>query len=331
MSEQQPESTRATIFKIQRMSTEDGPGIRTTVFFKGCPLRCTWCHNPESISPYAQLVWWQSKCMACHTCIEVCTENALTAEPSGITIHRDQCTACGDCVAECPSAALEMHGESWELADLLAEVEKDRAYFESSGGGITVSGGEPTMQARFVAALLQACKERGLSTAMDTCGHCSEQALDMLLPHCDLVLFDIKEIDRDKHKALTGTTNETILERLVQVRDHMLRSRSPKRLWLRTPIIPDATAAEENVRGIGRFVSEILGDLVSRWELCAFNNYCMDKYVRLGLDWPFREHPLLGKAVMERLVGVAKSSGVDPEVVLWTGETKAGDDQRRSE
>jgi pyruvate formate lyase activating enzyme len=321
-SRQRSNANYGTIFKIQRMSTEDGPGIRTTVFFKGCPLTCIWCHNPESISQKSQLMWWDSRCIACGTCVEACGKGVLTLNAAGITIDRGRCDTCGGCEKECPSGALEASGQSWNLNDLLIEIEKDRPYFDASGGGVTVSGGEPTMQPHFVAALLRGCKQRGLKTALDTCGYCSTEALDLILPFCDLVLFDVKAIDSESHEAFTGRTNATILKRLLQIRDRMIAGAGPKELWLRTPIIPDATATEVNITAIGRFISEQVRDVVSCWELCAFNNYCSDKYVRLGCDWRFKNYPLLTQPFMHHIRSVAQSSVPKSVKVNCTGETR---------
>ena len=205
---------KATILEIQRMSTEDGPGIRTTVFFKGCSLKCAWCHNPESISQTPQTQWIGSKCIGCKTCIETCPDHALTFTEDGIIIDREVCQSCGECVEACPSTAMELLGEAWEVQQLVDEVVKDKVYFDKSDGGVTLSGGEPALQPQFATALLKKLKEKGIQTALDTCGLCSRSALEMILPFSTMVLFDIKEIDSKKHEILTGSGNEKILENL---------------------------------------------------------------------------------------------------------------------
>jgi len=316
-----------TILRIMRMSTEDGPGIRTTVFFKGCPLRCTWCHNPESIYHGTQVQWLSSKCIGCKTCLDVCPNGALSFTSEGINIDRTCCKGCGDCVSECPSTAMDLLGQKWAVDELVDEVEKDGTYFEKSGGGITVSGGEPTMQAEFVAAFLRGCRERGLHTTLDTCGYCRREALQMFLPHVDMVLFDLKEIDPERHKTFTGSTNKEILENLIYLRDYVLsdditRHGNTKEVWVRTPIIPNATARKDNIMGIGRFIGQHLGGIVNRWELCAFNNLCRDKYIRLGLTWSFKDCEPVTRSTMEDLSRVAKNSGVPPHIVHWSGSTK---------
>lgn len=313
---------KGTILEIVRMSTEDGPGIRTTVFFKGCPLRCAWCHNPESISPKPQLWWVGSRCIGCKTCLSICREGALRLTETGMIIDRDRCIGCGDCARECPGTALELKGENWSVADLVTEVLKDRAYFETSGGGVTLSGGEPTFQADFAAAVLKSLREKGLHTALDTCGLCSRDALDRVLPYAALVLFDIKLIDADLHKKFTGHDNPRILENLLYVADYMRSHVHPSALWIRTPLIPGATAAKENISGIGRFIKDHLKDGVDRWELCAFNNLCRDKYLRLNQEWAYANEDLLAQSFLDELADAAKSSGVDPDRVFVTGAAR---------
>lgn len=315
-------TVNATILEIQRMSTEDGPGIRTTVFFKGCPLKCTWCHNPESISPHLQIQWIGSRCIGCHTCIETCPEKALTFTDKGIHMDRSRCNACGICAQACPSTAMEIIGQKWELNELIHEVIKDKSYFEKSGGGITLSGGEPTLQADFAAPLLQKLRGKGIHTALDTCGLCSKNNLERLLPYSSLVLFDVKEIDPERHLNFTGSKNDTILENLIFTADFIKSHIYPQSLWIRTPIIPGATATKENIKGIGRFISSKLGDAVDRWELCTFNNLCKDKYIRLGLDWPFKQEELVEETLIIELAEIARHSGVNPDIVHWSGTTR---------
>ena len=322
MSGRNNTNTTATILEIQRMSTEDGPGLRTTVFFKGCSLKCGWCHNPESISVRPQVHWMADQCVACRTCLEVCPEGALAFNKEGSRIDRRRCDGCGLCAEECPAAALELLGSQWGLNDLVDEVIKDRVYFEKSGGGVTLGGGEPALQPIFCRDFLKDLKKRGIHTAIDTCGMCSRDALQQLLPYSDLVLFDLKEIDPQKHEKLTGSSNRQIMENLLLVGKSIQTGRMPKELWLRTPIIPDATATEENVRGIGRYIAANLAGRVIRWELCAFNNLCRDKYLRLDLDWAYKDRDLLSKLFMEKMAAVAMNSGVDPAIVYWSGSTK---------
>ena len=316
-----PES-RLTVFNIQRMSTEDGPGLRTTVFVKGCSLECSWCHNPEGMSAKPQVVWHDSKCIRSRACDAVCPEGAILRAGEEIEIDRSICTLCGECVEGCPSGALELWGVCWSLDDLVREVAKDRSYFETSGGGVTVSGGEPALCKAFLAPFLERCRALGIHTALDTCGMCSPSALRELAAHADLVLFDLKEVDSERHARFTGQPNEKILANLVALAEQARRDPLPAELWIRTPLIPGATLTEENIRGLGAFIARELGDVVTRWELCAFNNLASDKYRRLGLRWEFEGVELMAEADLERFENVGRSSGVDPAIVVATGRTR---------
>jgi pyruvate formate lyase activating enzyme len=307
------------ILRIQRMSTEDGPGIRSTIFFKGCPLACLWCHNPEGISPRLQIHWEKSRCIGCRSCTDACIKGALAATEAGIVIDRSACDSCGACVEACPSTAMGLYGEVWNLNNLAREVLKDETYFQKSGGGVTLSGGEPTMQPLFAKALLSAFKQAGIHTALDTCGQCSWETLDALLPDTDLVLYDLKEINSDKHKAFTGASNTRILENLIRLSRFVKKHRLPSELWIRTPLIPGFTATPESLQGLGIFIKEHLGPSVSRWELCTFNNLCINKYEGLGINWYFRKAALLSRDEAERLACLARESGVDPGIVHLSG------------
>jgi pyruvate formate lyase activating enzyme len=311
------------ILQIQRLSTEDGPGIRTTVFFKGCPLHCAWCHNPESLSPDLQTQWFQVRCIGCQTCVKTCPNGCLEMTSAGLVIDRARCEACGKCAEACPSGALEALGRTVSVAELLAELGKDWAYYDKSGGGVTLSGGEPTFQPDFAEALLCGLKEQGIATALDTCGLCSVHTLDRLLPYTDLVLFDLKLFDPALHRQFTGASNAQILENLQHVREFVRRQPHPIQLWIRTPLIPAATASDENLTAIGRHLSGQLDGTVARWELCAFNNLCVDQYTRLGLEWAYRATPLMTRLELAHCEQTARSSGFHPERILATGASRA--------
>jgi pyruvate formate lyase activating enzyme len=310
------------VLNIQRMSTEDGPGLRTTVFLKGCSLRCTWCHNPESMDPKPQLVWYRVRCIGAGECVTACREDALARSDGGVVIDRARCTACGDCAARCPSGALETLGTRWEVDALVAEIAKDRSYFETYGGGVTVSGGEPALHAPFVIPFLQRCRALGLHTALDTCGMCSTGALRGLTDQSDLVLYDLKEIDPRRHARFTGQSNERILANLLDVAERMRAGLVSAELWIRTPLVPGATWSETNIEGIGAFIARHVSDVVTRWELCAFNDLAADKYERLGLTWPNAGTALLSDEQLRHAEALARRSGVDPAIVRATGPTR---------
>ncbi len=316
-----PTHTNGTILHLQRLSTEDGPGIRTTVFFKGCPLSCAWCHNPESISRQPQVQWLQNRCIGCLTCVESCPRHGLRLEPSGLVRDRTVCTVCGTCVEACPAGAMEGLGQQVQAGALLADLLKDRSYYEKSGGGVTLSGGEPTLQAGFALELAQQLAAAGISVALDTCGLSSRAALERLLPYVDTILFDVKLVDPLEHEHWTGVSNRVIFENLRWLCAE-LPAFSPRiRLWVRTPVIPGATDSAQNIKGIGALLAGLNG-AVERWELCAFNNLCRDKYDRLGMDWDFAGTPLLTRAELEQVGRWASTSGFDPQRVFVTGAAR---------
>ncbi len=291
------------VLDIQRMSTEDGPGLRTTVFLKGCPLACAWCHNPESISPKSHVEWLGVRCIGCRTCVAVCPQQGIRLDENGV--HTSQaCTACGTCARECPTGALELKGVDYTVEDLFATVMKDRAYW-GDAGGVTLSGGEVTLQWREALEMLAKFKDAGVHTAVDTCGLVRREVLEALLPVTDLFLYDLKLFDSEEHRRFTGQPNELILENF----EFLVGTGAA--IWVRTPIIPGATDTDANIAGL----AGVVRDRVERWELCAFNNLCADKYTRLGQTWAFKGVGLMRRARMENLETLARKSGA-PEAVF---------------
>jgi pyruvate formate lyase activating enzyme len=302
-----------TTFNIQKFSTEDGPGIRTTVFMKGCSLRCRWCHNPEGLSPHPQLVWYDVRCIGARRCLAACPSSALELTPDGMRIDRDRCVPCDLCAEACPSGALEVIGRRWTPEELLAQVAKDKPFYETSGGGVTVSGGEPTMQADFLEAFLPLCHQAGIATALDTCGHADWNAYERLLPHVDLVLFDLKVWDRERHREATGAYPDRIFANAVAIGERGVP------MWVRTPIIPGYTDDEENIRALAAFIGERL-PTVQRWDLLAYSNLGRSKYCRLDLPYPLEEAVLEARSHMERLSAIAAASAAP--VIAWSGATR---------
>jgi pyruvate formate lyase activating enzyme len=300
-------------FNVQRFSTEDGPGIRTTVFMKGCLLRCKWCHNPEGLSPKPELVWYDVRCIGARECLKVCPEGALELTPEGMRLDRGRCTVCDLCQQACPAGALEVIGREWTAEELYAEVAKDRAFYETSGGGVTVSGGEPVMQAEFVEAFLRLCREGGIHTALDTCGHADWGIYERLLPFVDLVLYDLKLIDRERHREGTGVYPDRILENARRI------AQAGTPMWVRTPVIPGYTDDEDNIARLAAYIRDELST-VERWDLLAYTNLGQPKYSRLGLAYPLDGAELLTRAKMERLQAVALGGGAD--VAVWSGAVR---------
>ena len=293
--------TKIRYLDIQRMSSEDGPGLRTTIFLKGCSLACAWCHNPESIAKKPQVYWISARCIKCGSCDSVCPNDALPRDETGVHIDRRLCTGCRTCVSACPTLALECKGIDAEPEELCRELVKDRAYF-GRDGGVTLSGGEALLQDGTI-ELLRLLKQEGIQTAVDTCGMVFTEQLQAALPYTDILLYDLKIMNDADHLRWTGRSNAMILRNLGVA---ALWAKGNGRLWIRTPIIPGATDSDENIRAIGNRINAIGG--AERWELCAFNNLCTDKYERLDIDWAFKNAPLVSKKRMEELLAVARST-----------------------
>ncbi len=300
------------------MAIDDGPGVRTTIFFNHCFLNCIWCHNPESIPKTPQLQWIDRKCIGCNSCIDACKEGVLYFNEEGLHIKRQICNNCGQCVEACPSTALTMLGKWWDLDALFHEIEKEKIYFNRTKGGITVSGGEPSLQPGFLLKFLKLCKENDINTALDTSGYSNKKVYQDILPYVDIVLLDIKVIDPDKHEAYTGVSNKKILENAKWISRYI--KKSGKIMWIRTPIIPNYTATVENVKGIGEFIVKELSNFPDQWDLLSFNKLCEIKYSKLGMVWPLKDEPLMTREEMENLLKIAKSTGV--KNVKWSGLTR---------
>lgn len=272
---------------VSHGTTHDGPGMRTTVFVKGCPLRCAWCQNPESIGLSNEVWWSKADCIGCGSCAAVCRNDAISFGPEGLVIDRQKCRSCGSCAEECPTSALSWQGQEYDLDTLMKEVLRDREYYRQFGGGVTCSGGEPLLQWEFVSVLFRHLKDAGITTALDTCGCVPQKNLEAALPWTDYILYDMKLMDSGLHREFTGAPNEKILENLLYAADFVRQADHPMEIWIRTPLIPGITAQLENIRAIGTFIRENLLDVVTRWELCAFNGVCVSKYEKLGRQWMF--------------------------------------------
>jgi pyruvate formate lyase activating enzyme len=242
-------NTRACIFDIQRFSIHDGPGIRTTLFFKGCPLRCRWCQNPESHNPGPEVAFYTERCVGCFACKEVCPDEAIV-ESQDIRIDHKRCDACGKCVSECTNRALRRIGEWWEAGPLLEEVLKDRDFFEDSDGGITLSGGEPAFQVEFLREFLPLIKDEGIHVNMETCGMFRWDDVKKILSHLDIIYFDLKFIESGMHKKFTGRDNRTIIDNYVEL------AKIFPNLEARMPVIPTINDSPENIIEIARFLKD---------------------------------------------------------------------------
>lgn len=278
------------IFDIQRFSLHDGPGIRTTVFLKGCNLSCFWCHNPESVNRKPELQIYAHKCIGCGRCAGICPQNAIRRVGEQNVFLRELCTGCGSCTAECFAGARVLAGKQFNTTDVMIEIEKDIPFYLSSGGGVTFSGGEPLLQVAFLKALLAACRERHIHTAVDTAGHVPYQCFEEIIPFTDLFLYDIKVMNERTHIQATGVSNRLILKNLQQL------SRDCRNIIIRIPIVPGVNDDEENIRRTGEFLKQLDG--VKKVELLSFHKMAAGKYDALGREYKAANIQLAGRETM---------------------------------
>ena len=239
------------IFDIKRYALHDGPGIRTTLFLKGCPLRCAWCHNPESWSPKPQKLYKKSKCIGCGSCVAACSHDAIELSPDGIVPTENRCVLCGQCTDACPAAALEMSGRAWPMDELMAEVEKERGVMADSGGGVTLCGGEPLMDPDYALELLRELGRRGFHRAVDTSLFVSPELIPEVVRECELFLVDLKTMDSEVHRKYTGVPNDLILSNI------RLLSGLGARYFIRIPLIREVNADRDNLEATARFLTSL--------------------------------------------------------------------------
>jgi pyruvate formate lyase activating enzyme len=271
------------IFKIRRFSLHDGPGIRTCIFMKGCPLKCSWCHSPEGISSDIGIWHHPDACIGCGLCTSVCRQKALMLFKSTeniIKINRDLCNLAGDCVTACPANSIRFTGKMVSISEITEEIEKDLAYYQSSGGGVTLTGGEPLFQPFFSAGILKNCRELGVHTAIETCLLAERKKLDLVAEHVDLFITDLKIDDPETHKNYTGRSNETIKDNFRYL------AASGKKIIVRIPIIKEITDTEENISAIIKFVKEINKEIPI--EYINYNPLTRNNYDKLGLPFTLR-------------------------------------------
>ncbi len=261
------------IFDIKRFAVHDGPGIRTTVFFKGCPLKCVWCHNPESISGKKQLGFLSHKCVGCGKCADACPQNAHIFTNEGHIINHQKCILCGKCVEECPADTLIMYGYSASVDEVLKKALEDRDFYESSNGGVTLSGGECLLQADFCAELLKKIKEENVHTAVDTCGFVNKSAFDKVMEYTDLFLYDIKAFDEEVHIRCTGQSNKPILENLKYLDD------CGRKIEIRIPYVPGMNSNQ--IDKIAEFLSSFKN--ITKVKVLPYHSYAASKYSSLDM------------------------------------------------
>jgi pyruvate formate lyase activating enzyme len=263
-----------TVFDIKKFSIHDGPGIRTTVFLKGCPLDCWWCHNPESQSVQPELMVRPQRCISCGACLVACTHGAISSQGDAIITDQDRCAVCGACVETCYAEAREMVGRTMTVNDVMAVIARDIPFYDESGGGATFSGGEPLLQPAFLLALLQECRAQEIHTALDTCGFASWTTLERIRPHVDLFLYDLKLMDEERHRQFTGVSNTPILRNLVKL------SENGHEIIIRFPLVPGFNDDHDNIRKLAAFIARLPGPV--QVDVLPYHHTAADKYQRLN-------------------------------------------------
>jgi len=301
--------TNGLVCNVQRFSVHDGPGIRTTVFLKGCTLRCFWCHNPESIRPKLELQLHMDRCIGCGECIRVCPTGAQTVTADGeMVFYREKCIACGACVEVCYAGARELTGRELSAEEVVDEILQDRAFYENSGGGVTLSGGEPVFQPEFSKEILARCREEGIHTAIETAGNVSWEKLSDLLTLTDMVMMDLKHMDSDKHKWAVGAPNELLKANARRIAE------TDKPTIFRTPVVPTVNATVEEIGAIAAFVRELQEHRATLYgeaaapitlELLPFHRMAGDKYNSMGLTYRAKD---LEPPTKETMVALAESA-----------------------
>ncbi|MFQ5811354.1 MAG: glycyl-radical enzyme activating protein [Armatimonadota bacterium] len=294
---------RGIVFDIERFAVHDGPGIRTTVFLKGCPLRCLWCHNPEALSRKPQLAQFKQNCIACGACIRNCPRDALTASPDGIVIDRALCDDCGACTEECYAEALVMSGREMTAAEVVDEVKKDGVFYANSGGGMTISGGEPLLQPDFTEALLALAREAEIHTCIDTSGCGPWRLIEPLLPLTDLILYDLKTLSAEAHREFVGGSLDGVIDNLKRICADSIPVR------LRVPVVPGCTDMPDNIAAIADLAATL--PAVEAVELLRYHRLGESKYGTLGLTYPLTGLEPSTDEQMSALAAIVQNRGVE--------------------
>jgi len=297
-------SALTRIFDLKHYAVNDGPGIRTTVFFKGCPLHCAWCHNPESQSPQPELMLHPTRCINCGACLEVCPHGAISP---GQPINRQLCTICGVCAGVCYSGAREVVGHDISLNELWAQIERDIPFHRQSGGGVTFSGGESLVQSDCVQALAEKCREQGVHTALDTCGYANWQVIEDLLPYIDLFLYDLKLMDDDRHQKYTGVSNRLVLQNLKDL------SSSGSAIQIRMPLIAGINDDEDNIQQSVDFLANL--PHIDSITLMPYHAIGRGKYEALGRSNPLPDAQPPDEIIIKHICDQFQHAGIPTRVL----------------
>jgi len=295
-------STTGVIFDLKKYAIHDGPGIRTTVFFKGCPLACQWCHNPEGMAVATQRIYHKERCIDCGECLQICPHKAIYRTVEGMVADPAKCQLCGSCADHCPAAAVEFVGQRVTVAEVVRKIEKDVAFYDQSNGGVTFSGGEPLMQPEFLLELLEACGDLDLHRTVDTTGYADATLLLKVAQKTDLFLYDLKIMDTEKHRKFTGVSNEQILTNLTRL------AQNDAAIQVRIPVIPGVNSDPENIDKTADFIHCLGG--VEHISLLPFHNSARCKYRRLGMQWISRHVQPPAAELLQSIAARLKKSGL---------------------
>ena len=294
------------IFDIRRYAIHDGPGIRTAVFFKGCPLRCRWCHNPESWKTMPELGFRRSRCAKCRSCMAICERRAISFAETGPVVDPGKCVQCGRCVDVCPTGAWEIIGRKASVAEVMAEIQKDVVFYDQSGGGATFTGGEPLLQPEFLLALLETCRAEGIHTAVDTTCHARPEVLRRVAEVADLFLCDVKHMDSEPHRQQTGIGNDRVLENIRMLAE------DGKRIFVRVPIIPGFNSDRINIEQTAQFIQSLR--TVRRVDILPYNRGGQEKAVRLTGQIDLMEAQVPDDDTMAEIAGIFRSHGFEVRI-----------------
>jgi pyruvate formate lyase activating enzyme len=290
------------IFDLKKYAIHDGPGIRTTIFFKGCPLACRWCHNPEGMTVAVQRIYRQERCIGCGECIQICPRKAIRRTAEGIIADLSKCELCRACADHCPSEAVEFVGQKVTVAEVVRQIEKDVAFYDQSKGGVTFSGGEPLMQPEFLLEMLDACGNLDLHRTVDTTGYADATLLLKVAQKTDLFLYDLKLMDAEKHRSYTGVSNEQILDNLTQL------AQNEARIQVRLPVIPGINSDVENIDKTADFIHSL--GRVENISLLPLHNSARGKYSRLGMQWISAPIAPPGAGMLQSIAARLKKTGL---------------------